>query len=132
MVGVRGCRARDRDRPLAHAGLAARRTPVSSDALLANAFHFGSDLAGTVAVLAGLIAAAAGYPGGDSVAALFVAALVLVAAARLMRRNVDVLMDRAPADAVGPHARRSDASSRPSICGACACARQRGARSSTS
>jgi divalent metal cation (Fe/Co/Zn/Cd) transporter len=33
------------------------------------------------------------------VAALFVAALVLVAAARLMRRNVDVLMDRAPADA---------------------------------
>jgi cation diffusion facilitator family transporter len=71
-----------------------------SDALFANALHFGSDLAGTLAVLAGLIAAAAGYPGGDSVAALFVAALVLVAAFRLMRRNVDVLMDRAPADAV--------------------------------
>jgi cation diffusion facilitator family transporter len=71
-----------------------------SDALLANAFHFGSDLAGTLAVLAGLIAAAAGYPGGDSVAALFVAVLVLVAASRLIRRNVDVLMDRAPADAV--------------------------------
>ena len=71
-----------------------------SDALLANAFHFGSDLAGTVAVLAGLIVAAAGYPGGDSVAALFVAALVLLAAFRLIRRNVDVLMDRAPADAV--------------------------------
>ena len=31
--------------------------------------------------------------------ALFVAVLVLLAAARLMRRNVDVLMDRAPADA---------------------------------
>ena len=71
-----------------------------SDALFANALHFGSDLAGTLAVLAGLIAAAAGYPGGDSVAALFVAALVLVAAFRLMRRNVDVLMDRAPAGAV--------------------------------
>jgi cation diffusion facilitator family transporter len=71
-----------------------------SDALLANAIHFGSDLAGTVAVLAGLIAASAGYPGGDSIAALFVAALVLVAATRLIRRNVDVLMDRAPASAV--------------------------------
>ena len=77
---------------------AARR--YGSDALLANAFHFGSDLAGTIAVLAGLIVASAGYPGGDSVAALFVAGLVLVAATRLMRRNVDVLMDRAPADAV--------------------------------
>ena len=47
----------------------------------------------------GPVAAAAGFPAGDSIAALFVAALVLVAAARLMRRNVDVLMDRAPADA---------------------------------
>ena len=70
-----------------------------SEALRSNALHFGSDFAGTLAVLAGLIAATAGYPGGDSIAALFVAALVLVAAARLIRRNVDVLMDRAPADA---------------------------------
>jgi divalent metal cation (Fe/Co/Zn/Cd) transporter len=42
---------------------------------------------------------AAGYPGADSVAALFVAVLVLLAAARLMRSNVDVLMDRSPPDA---------------------------------
>src|SRR5918993_3929806 len=70
-----------------------------SEALRSNALHFGSDFAGTLAVLGGLIAAAAGHPGGDSVAALFVAALVLAAAARLIRRNVDVLMDRAPADA---------------------------------
>ena len=69
-----------------------------SEALRSNALHFGSDFAGTLAVLAGLIAAAAGYPGGDSIAALFVAALVLVAAARLIRRNVDVLMDQAPVD----------------------------------
>jgi cation diffusion facilitator family transporter len=67
-----------------------------SPALLANALHFASDLAGTLAVLAGLIAVAAGWPEGDSLAALFVAVLVLVAAARLMRRNVDVLMDRTP------------------------------------
>ena len=71
-----------------------------SAALLANALHFGSDLAGTVAVLLGLVAVRAGWQAGDSLAALFVALLVLVAAARLMRRNVDVLMDRAPADVV--------------------------------
>ena len=70
-----------------------------SEALRSNALHFGSDFAGTLAVLAGLVAAKAGFPEGDSVAALFVAALVLTAAARLIRRNVDVLMDRAPADA---------------------------------
>ena len=71
----------------------------SSEALLSNALHFGSDFVGTLAVLAGLIAATAGFPEGDSIAALFVAVLVLVAAARLIRRNVDVLMDNAPADA---------------------------------
>lgn len=70
-----------------------------SEALRSNALHFGSDFAGTLAVLAGLIAATAGFPEGDSIAALFVAVLVLVAASRLIRRNVDVLMDRAPADA---------------------------------
>lgn len=76
---------------------AARR--CSSPALLSNALHFGSDLAGTVAVLAGLVAVLAGWPGGDSVAALFVAVLVVAAAARLIRRNVDVLMDQSPAAA---------------------------------
>jgi divalent metal cation (Fe/Co/Zn/Cd) transporter len=52
-----------------------------------------------------LLAARAGYADGDSIAALFVALLVIAAAARLMRRNVDVLMDRAPADA--EHAARA-------------------------
>ncbi|HWN23129.1 MAG TPA: cation diffusion facilitator family transporter [Gaiellaceae bacterium] len=76
---------------------AARR--YRSAALLSNALHFGSDLVGTLAVLAGLVAAASGFPEGDAIAALFVAALVLAAATRLIRRNVDVLMDRAPAAA---------------------------------
>jgi cation diffusion facilitator family transporter len=67
-----------------------------SDALLANALHFGSDFAGTIAVLAGLIAAALGAPAGDSIAALFVSGLVVAAAVRLGSRNVDVLMDRSP------------------------------------
>jgi cation diffusion facilitator family transporter len=70
-----------------------------SPALEANALHFGSDFAGSVAVLLGLSFTAGGYPGADSVAALFVAVLVLFAAARLMRSNVDVLMDRSPAAA---------------------------------
>src|SRR6266511_695472 len=40
-----------------------------------------------------------GYQHADSIAALFVAVLVLAAAARLMRGNVDVLMDRVPVEA---------------------------------
>jgi len=70
-----------------------------SDALLANALHFGSDLAGTLAVLGGLSAVALGFPEGDAIAALFVSALVVAAAVRLARRNVDVLMDRSPDEA---------------------------------
>jgi cation diffusion facilitator family transporter len=85
-----------------------------SDALLASAFHFGSDLAGTLAVLVGLSAAALGFPQGDSLAALFVAALVVAAAARLLRRNVDVLMDRTPGDAEH-EARRAIAALEPPV-----------------
>jgi cation diffusion facilitator family transporter len=70
-----------------------------SAALQANALHFASDLAGSGAVLLGLAVARAGYHWADSAAALFVASLVLVAAGRLMRLNVDVLMDRVPPDA---------------------------------
>ena len=70
-----------------------------SPALQSNALHFGSDLAGSIAVLLGLVFVAAGFPGADSLAALFVAVLALLAAARLMRGNIDVLMDRSPADA---------------------------------
>src|SRR5438128_6779958 len=76
---------------------AARR--YGSPALQSNALHFGSDLLGSTAVLAGLLLVRSGWRDGDSAAALFVAALVLAAAARLMRANVDVLMDRAPAEA---------------------------------
>jgi cation diffusion facilitator family transporter len=70
-----------------------------SPALSANALHFGSDLAGSTVVLIGLVFVRAGYRDADSAAALFVAVLVVTAAARLIRRNVDVLMDRAPAGA---------------------------------
>jgi cation diffusion facilitator family transporter len=71
----------------------------SSAALAATAVHFASDLVGTLGVLVGLVFVRAGYTRADAAAGLFVAVLVLSAAARLMKRNVDVLMDRAPADA---------------------------------
>jgi cation diffusion facilitator family transporter len=70
-----------------------------SPALAASALHFATDLAGSGAVLVGLVLVSQGYARADSAAALFVAFLVTLAAARLMKRNVDVLMDRAPADA---------------------------------
>jgi cation diffusion facilitator family transporter len=95
----------------------ASRTSVSfrvsrssgSAALAANALHFGSDLAGSVAVLAGLLLTRAGHPKADAIAALFVGVLVLLAAFRLSRSNVDVLMDRAPAAAEAAARRAIDA-----------------------
>jgi cation diffusion facilitator family transporter len=71
----------------------------SSAALASNAIHFSSDFLGSVAVLVGLLLAHAGHPNGDPIAALFVSVLVMVGAIRLMKVNVDVLMDRAPAEA---------------------------------
>ncbi|MFM8761728.1 MAG: cation-efflux pump [Solirubrobacterales bacterium] len=68
-----------------------------SAAIASNALHFASDFAGTLAVIAGLVCVSAGFPAGDSIAALLVAVLVIVAAVRLIRRNVNVLMDSAPA-----------------------------------
>jgi cation diffusion facilitator family transporter len=76
---------------------AARR--YESPALAANAVHFASDLAGSLAVLVGLILVALGTPGADAVAALFVGVLVVIAALRLARRSIDVLMDRASTEA---------------------------------
>jgi cation diffusion facilitator family transporter len=70
-----------------------------SPALRSNAFHFGADMAGSAAVLAGLLAANAGFHEGDSVAALLVAAMILLAAARLLTENANVLMDRTPTEA---------------------------------
>ncbi|WP_210493672.1 cation diffusion facilitator family transporter [Patulibacter sp. SYSU D01012] len=66
-----------------------------SPALAANALHFAGDLAGSVAVLLGLVGVALGWHEADAVAALVVAVLVIGAALRLLRGSIDVLMDRA-------------------------------------
>jgi cation diffusion facilitator family transporter len=67
-----------------------------SAALRSNSFHFAGDVAGSVAVLIGLILVRAGFPDGDPIAALIVAAIIFVAAARLIFENAQVLMDTAP------------------------------------
>jgi cation diffusion facilitator family transporter len=70
-----------------------------SAALRSNAYHFAGDMAGSVAVLAGIAAVALGFPEGDAIASLVVAAIIFSAAARLIYENARVLMDTTPAEA---------------------------------
>lgn len=70
-----------------------------SPALRSNALHFGGDMAGSAAVLIGLLLVRAGFEQGDPIAALVIAAIILAAAVRLIAENANVLMDRTPADA---------------------------------
>ena len=69
---------------------------LKSPALSSNALHFAGDLAGSLAVIGGLLAVQAGVMQGDAIAALLVAAIILLATVRLMTVNANVLMDRAP------------------------------------
>ena len=70
-----------------------------SAALRSNAFHFAGDMAGSLAVLAGLVAVAAGFQNGDAIAAIVVAGIIFAAASRLIYENARVLMDTTPANA---------------------------------
>jgi cation diffusion facilitator family transporter len=72
---------------------------TSSEALEADALHFGSDMWSSIAVLLGLGGIALGYPLADSVAAIVVAVFICVAGWRLGRRTIDTLTDTAPAGA---------------------------------
>jgi cation diffusion facilitator family transporter len=69
---------------------------TASEALEADALHFGSDMWSSIAVLIGLGAVAAGYPWADAAAALVVAVFVCLAGWRLGRRTIDTLTDTAP------------------------------------
>jgi cation diffusion facilitator family transporter len=68
-----------------------------SQALEADALHFGSDMWSSLAVFAGLIAVAFGYPWADAAAALAVAVFVCLAGWRLSKRTIEALTDAAPA-----------------------------------
>jgi cation diffusion facilitator family transporter len=69
---------------------------TSSHALAADALHYSSDLVASVLVLVGLVAARAGVPHADALAALGVAGFIAVAGYRLGRTTIDALVDRAP------------------------------------
>ncbi len=68
----------------------------SSAAFRSNAFNFAGDMAGSVAVLIGLLLVAVGFPAGDAIASLCVAAVIFTAVSRLAFENVRALMDYAP------------------------------------
>jgi cation diffusion facilitator family transporter len=70
-----------------------------SAALRSNSFHFAGDVAGSVAVLIGLITVRAGFQDGDAIAALLVAVIIFAAAGRLIFENAQVLLDTAPSGA---------------------------------
>jgi cation diffusion facilitator family transporter len=69
---------------------------TKSDALAADAMHFGSDIVGSCLAIIGLIAARFGYPQGDALAAFAVALFIAAVGYRLGRRAVDSLIDAAP------------------------------------
>jgi cation diffusion facilitator family transporter len=69
---------------------------TTSEALEADALHFGSDMWSSIAVLLGLGAVALGYPWADSAAAIIVAVFIVVAGWRLGRRTIETLTDTAP------------------------------------
>lgn len=70
---------------------------TASEALEADALHFGSDMWSSLAVLVGLGGVAAGFQWADSAAAIVVAVFVCVAGWRLGRRTIETLTDTAPA-----------------------------------
>jgi cation diffusion facilitator family transporter len=69
---------------------------TSSEALEADALHFGSDMWSSLAVLVGLVGVALGLKWADAVAALIVAVFVSLAGWRLGRRTIGTLIDTAP------------------------------------
>jgi cation diffusion facilitator family transporter len=69
---------------------------TASEALEADALHFGSDMWSSIAVLVGLAGVAFGLQWADSAAAIIVALFVCLAGWRLGRRTIETLTDTAP------------------------------------
>jgi len=69
---------------------------TQSQALAADALHFASDVAGSVAVIIGLLLSAFGFHWGDAAAAIAVAVMIAALGLRLARSTVETLLDRAP------------------------------------
>ncbi len=71
---------------------------TNSQALEADALHFGSDILSSLVVLLGLFFVRAGINKADALAALGVSVFVLRAGYHLGKRTIDVLMDASPAE----------------------------------
>ena len=69
-----------------------------SVALEANAYHFSSDLWSATAVILGLVCANLGFPEGDSIAAIIVAAMMIKLSYMLGTKALDVLLDKGATD----------------------------------
>ncbi len=69
---------------------------TASEALEADALHFGADMWSSIAVLVGLGGVALGCKWADAAAAMIVAVFVCLAGWRLGRRTIDTLTDTAP------------------------------------
>ena len=67
-----------------------------SDALRAGALNIATDIGTAVVALGSLLLVHAGVRDADSIGSLIVVGAVAIAAVRLGKRSVDVLMDRAP------------------------------------
>ncbi len=67
-----------------------------SDALRAGALNFATDVGTAIVALTSLVLVRAGTPRADAAGAVIVSAAVAVAAYRLGKRSIDVLMDSAP------------------------------------
>ena len=79
--------------------LAKAAKKFNSQALEADALHFGTEMLSSCVVLVGLLVVkfgGAGYYWADPAAAICVAAVMVFTAVRLGRRAADVLIDRAP------------------------------------
>ena len=72
----------------------------NSQALEADALHFSTDIWSSAVVLLGLICYNFGFFLADSIAALFVAFIVIIVCYRLGKRAIDDLLDRTPEDKV--------------------------------
>ncbi len=69
---------------------------TNSAALRSNALHFSSDMLGSTAVLAGLIAVHFGFVQGDALASIAVSGVIAVAGWRLGKETINTLVDVAP------------------------------------
>ena len=69
----------------------------NSQAIAANALRFSGDIYYSLVIIFGLVMVRFGYPIVDSIAAIGVAILIMIAGIKLGKTTIDTLLDRSPA-----------------------------------